>query len=158
MKKFLSLFIVAIAFSSCQDDVKFNNPGLQGLKDDVFWRANDVRAYVNETGALTINAYTEFEILTMQTTSANPNTYPLGTSDSKKVTFEYSLSGNTITYVTGTGIGSGEIKITEYDSVNATVSGTFKFNAMNVDGNPLGGPILNFQYGAFYKVKIFPTE
>jgi hypothetical protein len=158
MKKFLLLFSVAIAFSSCQDDVKFNNPGMQGLKDDVLWNANDVRAYVSATGALTINAYTEFEILTMQTTSVNPNTYTLGTSDSDKVTFEYTLSGNTTTYLTGVGIGSGEIKITEYDSVNATITGTFKFNAMNVDGNPLGGPILNFQYGAFYKVQIFPAQ
>ena len=158
MKNFLSLFIVAIAFSSCQEDVKFNDPGLQGLKDDVFWRANDVRAYVSPTGELTINAYTEFETLTMQTASANPNTYMLGTSDSNRVNFEYTISGNTITYSTGTDIGNGEIKITEYDSANATVSGTFKFNAMNVDGNPLGGPILNLQYGAFYKVQIFPTE
>ncbi len=157
MKNFLSLFIIVILFSSCQDDVKFNNPGIQGLKDDVLWRANDVRAYISETGALTIKAYTEYEILTLQTTSANPNTYPLGTSDTKKATFEYTISGNTVTYTTGTGVGSGQIKVTEHDNVNATVSGTFKFNAMSVDDNPFGGPILNFQYGDFYKVKIYPT-
>ena len=49
MKRFLSLFLVAMAFSSCQEDVKFNNPGFQALKDDVFWRANDARAYVDAT-------------------------------------------------------------------------------------------------------------
>ena len=52
MKRFLYLFIIALAFSSCQEDVKFNNPGFQGLKDDVFWRANDARAYVDATGKL----------------------------------------------------------------------------------------------------------
>ena len=52
---------------------------------------------------------------------------------------------------------NGEIKITEYDNVNFTVSGKFKFNAANSNASPFGGPILNFQYGEFYKIPIYPS-
>jgi hypothetical protein len=38
--------------------------------------------------------------------------------------------------------------ITEYDTVNNTISGTFKFNLENIFNNPLSGA-LNFQQGVF---------
>jgi hypothetical protein len=158
MKKFLSLFILAVLFSSCQENVKFNSPALQGLKDDVLWRADGVSANVSQTGALTVTAYKPYETLILKTTSANPNTYMLGVSSSNKATYEFSKDGSTLNYDTNVNMGSGEIKISEYDNVNMTVSGSFKFNAMNVGNNPLGGPILNFQYGAFYKVQIYPAQ
>jgi hypothetical protein len=50
---------------------------------------------------------------------------------------------------------NGEIEITKYDNVNMTVTGKFKFNASNTGA--FGNPILNFQYGEFYKVPIFPS-
>jgi hypothetical protein len=237
MKKILSLFIMAIAFSSCQEDVKFNNPGFQGLKDDVFWRSNDTRAYVDASGKLSIEAYTQYEIVTLNTASAAVGTYVLGTTNGNNsatyssnfndVELEYAtvavpgpassinlVSGGTgyssVTSVATTGgAGSGltvnvvanaagvvtsgtlssrgnaylagdlvtvaggnvnckfrivnvqnsngEIQITEYDNVNFTVSGKFKFNAANANNTPFGGPILNFQYGEFYKIPIYPS-
>ncbi|MGC4040569.1 MAG: DUF6252 family protein [Flavobacterium sp.] len=238
MKRFLPLFIIALALTSCEEDVKFNNPGFQGLKDDVFWRANDTRAYVSLSGHLTIEAYTEYEILTLNTASVNPGTYLLGTTNSNNAAsytssfngmdLEYGtvavpgpvnvinfivtpgtgyVSGTSVATTGGSGSGltvniianaagnvtsiipssrgnayvagdivtvaggnlnckfrienvqnsSGEIKITEYDAVNFTVSGKFKFNAANSNNNPFGGPILNFQYGEFYKIPIYPS-
>lgn len=237
MKKLLSLIIIAIAFSSCQEDVKFNTPGFQGLKDDVLWRANDVRAYVSSTGKLRIEALTQYDEVVLNTGNTIVGTYNLGsivqnnnatyTSNVNETPLIYTtvnsagpvmdinlplISGGTgyqsassvVTTTTGSGTGlkvntvvnsggrvtnltiasrgdnylpndlitvtggnlnckfrvstNGEIKITEYDNVNMTVSGTFKFNASNVENNPAGGPILNYQYGAFYKVQIFPGE
>ena len=237
MKRFLPLFIIAVAFSSCQEDVKFNNPGFQGQKDDVFWRANDARAYVSSTGKLSIEALTEYEKVTLNTTSTSVGTYVLGTtnvnnsasyySNFNDVELDYATiavpgpvssvilinagtgysSGTSVATTGGAGSGltvnivanasgvvtkvtvssngnaylagdlirvaggnvncqlrvqnvqnsNGEIKITEYDSVNATVTGTFKFNAANSNGSPFGGPILNFQYGQFYKIPIYPS-
>lgn len=237
MKRFLPLFIIAIAFSSCQEDVKFNNPGFQGLKDDVFWRANDARAYVSESGHLSIEALTEYEVITLNTASANVGTYILGTTNANNsasysssfndIELEYATiavpgpvsslaltnsgsayaSGTSVATTGGSGSGltvnivvngsgavtsvtpssrgnaymagdiitvaggnvdckfkvtnvqnsNGEIKITEYDNVNFTVSGKFKFNAANANDNPFGGPILNFQYGEFYKIPIYPS-
>ena len=237
MKRFLSLFIVAVAFSSCQEDVKFNNPGLQGLKDDVFWRSIDTRAYLDAAGRLRIEALTQYETLTLNTSSPNVGTYILGTTNLNNtatyssnfdgVELEYATiavpgptgnitlvaggtgysSGTSVATTGGTGSGltvntvanasgvitsvtvssrgsgylagdlvtvaggnvnakirvsnvqnsNGEIKITEYDNLNMTVSGTFKFNAANSNGSPFGGPILNFQHGEFYKIPIYPS-
>ena len=237
MKRFLPLFIIALAFSSCQEDVKFNNPGFQGQLDDVFWRANDARAYVSSTGKLTIEALTEYEKITLRTNSTNPNTYILGTTNSNNtaayssnfndIELEYATiavpgpvssvslqtagtgysSSTSVATTGGTGSGltvnivanasgavtsatvssngnaylagdlitvaggnvncklrvtnvqnsNGQIKITEYDALNFTVSGTFKFNAANSNNSPFGGPILNFQYGEFYKIPIYPN-
>ena len=233
MKKFLSLIVITLLFSSCQEDVKFNTPGFQGLKDDVFWRANDARAYIASNGTLTIKGLTEFEELDLKTNYTAVGTYLLGTPNPfNKAIYTSSLndidllyettvvpgpvfgvtiinsgtgytSGSSIATTGGTGSGltvtitanssgvvtkvlvasggngyvsgdtitvtggnlncrirvvnGGEIKITEYDTINQTVSGTFKINATNVNNNPAGGPILNFQYGAFYKVPIYPN-
>lgn len=237
MKRFLPLFIIAIAFSSCQEDVKFSNPGFQALKDDVFWRANDTRAYVSETGQLSIKALTEYEVVTLNTASANVGTYILGTTNSNNfasytsnfqdIELAYGtiavpgpvsstilvnigsgyVNANSVATTGGSGSGltvnitanasgavskvvlsskgngyvagdlitvaggnvncqfrvanvqnsNGEVKITEYDTVNFTVSGTFKFNAANSNDSPFGGPIMNFQYGEFYKVPIYPS-
>ncbi|WP_333599226.1 DUF6252 family protein [Flavobacterium sp.] len=237
MKRFLPLFIIAIAFSSCQEDLKPNNPGFQGLKDDVFWRANDARAYVSATGKLTVEAYTEYEQVTLNTNSTSPGIYVLGTTNSNNaasysssfddIDLEYGTiaalgpvssvavvaqgtgytSGTSIATTGGTGSGltfnitanasgavttatlssrgngyvagdivtiaggdlnckyvvvnvqnsNGEIEITEYDNLTMTVSGKFKFNAANANNSPFGGPILNFQYGEFYRVPIYPS-
>jgi hypothetical protein len=238
MKRFLPLFLIALAFSSCQEDVKFNNPGFQAQKDDVFWRANDARAYINETGKLTIEALTQYETVTLNTASADVGVYVLGTTNTNNsatyssnfndVELGYATiavpgpvglvnltaggsgytaansvattggSGSGLTVNTGTNANgvvntltvssrgngyvagdlitisggnvnakfrvfnvqnsNGEIEITEYDELNFTVSGKFKFNAANLNqDDPFGGPILNFQYGEFYRIPIFPS-
>jgi hypothetical protein len=154
MKKqflYLSLFI---AFISCTDEVKFNNPAFEGQKDNVFWRAVDSKASIVSGGSLLIEAYTRNEVVTLKTTAANPGTYFLGTSNLNSASYVLKDATGTITFSTGLGIGDGQIVITEYDVINNTVTGTFRFNAENINNNPLVGPILNFQYGHFYKVPI----
>lgn len=232
MKKLISLLMLLVVFTSCTEDVKFNNPAVQGLKDNVLWRANDSRATIGPNNALTIEAYTQFETLTLKTTSTNVGTYILGTTNQAneasyvlsngdqnleyrtlpvlgsvqnltltnggtgyvaaisvpttggtgtglKVNIEINASGvvievkvsspgngyrsgDIITISGGNGnakcvVRNGEIKITEFDPTNMTISGTFMFNAQNFNNNPLGGDVLNFQEGVFYKVKILPT-
>ena len=234
MKRILSFIAIAIVFSSCQENVKFNNPGFQGLKDDVFWRANDAFGTIDASGKLKIQAYTEYETLTLNTNSPLVGTYVLGTTNQNNsavyssnfndILSEYATiavpgptgtvsivnggsgysSGTSIATTGGFGSGltiniignasgvvssvtvasrgsgylagdivtisggnvncrvkinnvqnsNGEIVITEYDNVNKTVSGKFKFNAART--GVFGNPILNFQYGEFYKTPIFP--
>ena len=154
MKKLVLVTLVLVAFMSCQSDVKFNNPSFQGTKENVFWRAIQSKAILAANGSLSIEAYTSNEKVTLKTTSTAPQTYILGTSTSKTATYVLTDAAGTVTFSTGTGIGSGQIVITEYDGVNKTVSGTFKFNAKNIINNPLYGPYLNFQYGVFYKVPV----
>jgi hypothetical protein len=151
-KQFLYIFLL-FAFISCTDNVKFNNPAFEGQKDNVFWRAIDSKATLAGS-SLTIEGFTRNEKLTLKTTSTTAQTYPLGTSTSKMATYVLTDANGSITFSTGIDIGDGEIVIEEYDAVNKTVTGTFKFNAENIYNNPLAGPLLNFQYGHFYKVPV----
>ena len=154
MKKYFLFSILIFGFISCQDEVKFNIPSFQGQKDNVFWKAIDTKAILEANGSLSIEGFTRNEKLTLRTSSTIPQTYFLGTSTLKTATYVLTDTNGTITFSTGFGIGDGQIVITEYDEVNKTVSGTFKFNAENVSNNPLAGPVLNFQYGHFYKVPV----
>ena len=154
MKKHFLFIVILFAFISCESDVKFNNPTFEGQKDNVFWRAIDARAILEANGSLTIEAYTRNEKVTLKTTATIAQIYPLGTSTSKMATYVLTDVNDTITFSTGIGIGEGQIVIEEYDAVNMTVTGTFKFNAENIYNNPLVGPILNFQYGHFYKIPV----
>jgi hypothetical protein len=236
MRKLLSLIVITLVLASCTDDVKFNNPGLQGLKDDNFWRANDARATITD-GKLIIKAYTDFEIVTLGTSSTNVAKYSLGstnganfasyTSSLDNLDFEYatmptagpvsSIStsspgtgyANTTSIATTGGSGSGlsvsitvngtgavtkitlvsrgngylagdlvtvaggnlncrftvvnvqnsngEIEITDFDDVNMTVTGKFKFNAISTNDNPFAAEVVNYQYGEFYKIQIYPS-
>lgn len=139
---------------SCQEDVKFNNPAFEGQKDNVFWRAVDTKAFLSANGSLSIEGYTRNEKVTLQTGTSIEQTYILGTTTSETATYVLTDLTETITFATGLGIGNGQIVISEYDAVNNTVSGTFKFNAENTSNNPLAGTTMNFQYGVFYKVPI----
>ncbi|GIZ09064.1 DUF6252 family protein [Flavobacterium sp. UMI-01] len=156
MKKYFlySLFLCFIL--SCEENVKFNNPSFQGVKDNVFWRAVTATATISSGGVLTINAYTRNEQAVLKTSSASVNTYTLGTNNINTATFITTEPTEIITFATSTGKGDGQISITEYDTTNKTISGTFRFNAINTAINPTTGTTLNFQEGVFYKIPITP--
>ena len=236
MRKFLSLIAITFLITSCTDDVKFNDPGFQGLKDDYLWRANDARAYINN-GKLTIEAYAPYETLTLGTSSTNLGKYSLGTTNTGNyasysstfddIAVEYATilspgpvssatiqSGGTgysnassvaVTGGTGSGMSvnivvnatgkvtaitlisrgngyvagdlvtvtggnlncklrvvnvqssNGEIEITKFDNVKMTISGKIKFNAVKSNNSAVGAEVINYQYGEFYNVKIYPS-
>lgn len=157
MKKLLLYIVLFFAFISCADDVKFNSPSFEGRKDNVFWRAVDAKAELTPNGSLTIEAFTRNEKVTLKTTSTLAETYILGNSNTVIATYVLTDVSGQIIFSTGTGIGNGKIVIEEYDAANKTITGTFKFNAANILNNPLAGPIMNFQYGTFYKIPITPS-
>lgn len=100
MKNFLSLIAISFLMMSCTEDVKFNDPGFQGLKDDSFWRANDVRAYI-DNGNLTIEAYAPYEVLILGTSSTNVGKYNLGTTNSNNfASYSSSFDGIDLEYAT----------------------------------------------------------
>lgn len=146
--------MVLFSIVSCEEDVRFNSPSVQGMKNNVFWRALDSKATLGPNGAVVIEAYTGFEVLTLKTTSTIEQSYPLGTSNSKTAVFVVTQDADKITYTTGIDRGDSEIIIREYDDVNKTISGTFKFNAININNNSTADPVLNFQYGVFHKVPV----
>jgi Family of unknown function (DUF6252) len=154
MQKLFLMIIVLFGFASCQEDVKFNNPSLQGLKDNLFWKAVDAKATLASDRTVLIEAYTSNEIISLKTTSTKVQTYLLRKNTSNRVAYTRTVSGEKVTYSTGFDIGNGQIVITEYDAVNKTITGTFKFNAENTDDSSLASPTVNFQQGVFYKVPV----
>ena len=83
MKKYFLFIAVVFSFISCQEDVSFNNPSFQGMKNNVFWRAVDSKAFLAADGSVIIDGYTGNEVLTLRTTSTKVQRYPLGTSNTK---------------------------------------------------------------------------
>lgn len=160
MKKLISLLIVTIALSSCTQEVTFNNPSVQGTKDNYFWRAKTSSASVDVPNAtIRILALSQFETLTLSMplptiSQSYPATTLLGTGQVSEATFSYAVNGQNLFYATGTNADDGQIILTEYDSVNKTVSGTYRFNADNTTNNPLGNTLVNFKQGVFYKVPV----
>ena len=230
MKKIFSLFVILIVFSSCSEEVKFNNPGFQALRDDVIWQGIDINAYISEDGSLRIVALAEDGDLELITSDSEVGTYYIGSTANNKANYNYTLNGaninystentfgpilnisnlvlsNGLNYVAGNNIattttsgGSGmtvnttvnqngeitsvkiaspgsnykpgnvitivggdgnakfkilsEIKITDFS--NGTVTGSFKLMAKNLSPTNTGGELVNFQYGAFYKIPVQP--
>lgn len=147
MKRLLPLFIIALSFSSCQEDVQFSNPGFQALKDDVFWRANDARAYISPTGKLTIEAYTEYELLTLSTIRATAGKYILGTTNSNNsATYSSTFNDIELEYATLTVPGpvgtvavvAGGTGYTNTTSAVATTGGSGSGLTVNIDANASG--------------------
>ncbi len=142
---------------SCTQEITRNNPSVQGLKDGVLWRAIDSHAVLTTSGSLTITGITQYETLSLTIDGTNAQTYILGNSTSRKAAYQYSRDGTVINYKKNVGIGDDKNNITEYDDINQTISGKFRFNAENVDNNPAGAEILNYQQGVFYKIPVTPA-
>lgn len=155
MKKYFLLLVVLFSLVACEENISFNNPSLQGTKDNVFWRGVQTKATIASDGSLLIESFTANETLSLKTTSTKSQTYFLGTSESKKAIYSVTDAANgLITFSTGFGVGEGQIVIKEYDAVNSTITGSFKFSAKNSNVSSSTNPVVNFQNGVFYKVPV----
>ena len=166
MKKIFSFLIIATTLISCGEDISVNNYAIfQGVKDNGFWQGGDAKATLEVGNKLTIEAVTLTETVKLKipvpTTQIDPKnsttfvTYPLGTSNNRKAIYMLTSNDQIFTYETAIGVGDGEVVIKDYNG--STVSGTFRFNAINTDPNSEAPEILNFQDGVFYKVPIVPA-
>ena len=151
----LILLIAVVAAVSCEEDVRFNSPSFQALKNDVFWRAIDSRATIATDGSLLIEAFTSNEILSIKITgSAKHFEYLLSGGNSQNVVYSLNENAQVTIYRTDGATANGRITVTEYDKDNKTISGTFKFNIKNLDASDLINPIISFREGVFYKISV----
>lgn len=158
MKKIFQLTLLLIVLSSCTEDVKFNNPAFQGLKDNVFWRATTYKAYTNTDGSLFIEGNLGYEKVILRTPSSVEQVYILGLDNSSTASYASTLPSQVEDFYTGANVGSGQIEITDYNVANKTISGTFKFIAVNKDETNTDKPKVNFKEGVFYKIPIELTN
>ncbi len=145
--------MLLMAFSSCEEDVQFNTPAVQALKDNELWKATEYKAII-VGGALTIEATNGFETVVLKTVSSTPGmSFQLGVNESNKATYSLEADGLSYNYQTGTDMGNGLIEISdnpnETDITKGYITGTFRFNAADESDE-----LVNFQNGFFYKVPI----
>jgi len=164
MKKSIYLILFLSLLTSCSQDLVFNNnAAFQGVKDNLFWKADDAAATIDSGNSLNIQAVTLNETLTLkiklpstlvsQKDVSSHLPYELGKNEIAKATYVQTLNTIVSTYETGAGIGDGQIVVTDYDG--ETISGTYRFNAKNKDTESESS-LVNFQKGVFYKVPITP--
>ena len=157
MKKYLYLFLLIFIITSCTEDVKFNNPAFQTLKDNVFWRAQRYEAQVSQDNKIVVTGFLGYEKIGLQLPSTQAKTYAIG-SDTNTGAFYYDEIGTVPDlYSAGANMGSGQITITEYDTENKTISGTFKFNAVKAVENESEKTNVSCTEGVFYKVPVILT-
>lgn len=133
MKKILFLLIGVFSISSCVNDVKSNSPALQAKFNDEVWRAK--QAYVEVVnGALTITAFTLNETVIIKTSSANPGTYVLGTTDQNNfISYSKETNGSFSDYDTSVYEGPA------YKIDRIVASGTGYSNSNNSFTTPVTG-------------------
>lgn len=81
MKKLFSILALALLFSSCEEDVKLNDPGFQAFRDDVLFRGLQVTAYRSGNGAIRIEALAEDQELTLHMSNSVRGTYYLASTN-----------------------------------------------------------------------------
>ncbi|HSD08224.1 DUF6252 family protein [Flavobacterium sp.] len=153
MRRFFSVIVLCLFLNSCEDQVKFNNPAVQGLKNNVLWSATLIDAVQEADGSLTIEAYAKNDVLTLKTESVDVNTYIIGVDDVNTIKLVETTANSTTVFSTGENSGNGQIVITEFDAVNHTISGEFKCNIPNESGSS-AAPYVNFIKGVFYKIPL----
>lgn len=133
MKKIFSIVALTLLLVSCENDVKTNSPAFQGEKDNVFWRAADSKVTINTDGTVSINAYSDKELVTVTLPNA-VGTYNLGTSDQDiNATYSYNNDGTVEFYETSLIEGP----VYRLAGVIASGSGYASLNGNNV--NTTGG-------------------
>lgn len=154
MKKYVYFLSLLLLFVSCSsEDVTFNTRAFQTLKDNTFWRAQVYKAEIETNGFFTIDGSLGYEQIRFQIPEPAEKTYILGIDDDTKAIYKNTEEGLEAEFSTGTGIGNGEISITEYNTVDNTISGTFKFTAVNNDSRAVK-QTMHFSEGVFYKIPI----
>ena len=154
MKRYICLLVTVLAFASCTDDVRFNTPAFQGLKNNVFWRAQGYKAYGGIDKSIIIEGSLGYEKVVLEAESPVKGTYILGVNDVSRATYSNTLVSQSVVFSTNNEGGNGQIVITEYDVANKTISGTFKFNAVNEEASDAENSKISFKEGAFYKVPV----
>lgn len=153
MKKYFYFLSILLLLVSCTEDIKFNNPAFQTLKDNAFWRAQAYKAGMETNGVFTVEGSLGYEQIRFQIPEPAEKTYVLGIDDDTKAIYKDTYKGQEAEFSTGTGKGTGEIIVTEYNTVDNTISGTFKFTAVNADSDAEKQTI-HFSEGVFYKIPI----
>jgi hypothetical protein len=99
MKKLLSLIAVLFIFSSCQDEVKFNDPSFQVYRDGALVQAITFIAYKSTNGSVRIEAKSQDETINIKLTNTQVGKYYMASTNVNNwVEYETTFGGNNVFY------------------------------------------------------------
>lgn len=166
MKKIALFLLALVAFSSCEEDIQFNNPSLQVMKDNELLRVVNPHVVLNLDGSVSLTGSYGFETLILKVASPTPGTYKFGLNNSNVAYYKYEADGLVLEYSTISGVDNsqmeddlGELVILPPTHPRAskepgTISGEFKFRGKILNSNPFGSPNIFFHQGVFYGLKV----
>ncbi|OXA77981.1 hypothetical protein SAMN05444397_110132 [Flavobacterium aquidurense] len=157
MKKIFYFLSLLFVVTSCTEDIKFNNPAFQTLKDNVFWKGIGYKAYSVTNGNMVVEGTLGYEKVILQIPSPIVSTYTLGIDNITKASYSNTFPGQLAEFSTGEDKGNGQIVVTEFNTETNTISGTFRFSAINKDETNTENPKVTFTEGVFYKVPVART-
>jgi len=154
MKKIILLLSFVVAFTSCQNEVEFNNPALQASINNVFWKSNSTAAVKSASGALTIYGRGQTGDLTLDLASANVGTYEFGTTNqTNQVTFlqignggsafETGLNANPVNSISLASGGSNYVASDSESTTGGTGTGLKVKTTVNTSGVITGVSIVS---------------
>jgi hypothetical protein len=154
MKKWFSIISLLVLFSSCQDEVKFNNPSFQAYRDDVLFRAIQVTATKSSTGSIRIEAVAEDETFVLNIANSVTGTYYIAsTNNNNWATYTSNFNDIDVEYFTRDGFepitniaNSILVAGTGYSNANAaTTTNTGNGSGLTVKTTTVDGKITSIK-------------
>ncbi len=143
--KSLFFAIMALFLVSCADDVTFNSPAFQGLKDTVFFKAQGTRAMLTDANEVVISGNLGGERVDLRLPAYGTGVFDLN-SNSAAIADFYEEDGKQ--YSTRFD-GEGEVVVERVD--DSLYTGSFRFRAVA----PADTTEVFFTRGYFYEVPFF---
>lgn len=155
MKNLFSFMFIALLLFSCNDQIEFNSPAVQGNKDGSLWRAEFYAADIDFGGFL-VEGGINLERVQLVTVNDTRGTFPLGGDAPNRALFKDSQG---VVYSTANNPDEslslypavGEIIVEDISNTTPkTMSGTFWFYAYTSDGLNT----VNFSQGVFHEIPL----
>lgn len=154
MRKYILVLLCLLTVLSCSDDVTFNSPALQGVRDTVLFRSNVQRVELLNSSGL-VNSVRLVRLSGILGEESVQFDFPFGEG-------VFDLEPNAIATATYTN-ASGKVFSTDFDGEGQVVvervedsmyTGTFRFRAVSA----IDTSEVYFTKGVFYKVPFFTAE
>lgn len=102
MKKIVALLGCVLVLTSCVNETQVNNPAFQAKLNDIDWRSQETSITIGANGGLIITAIRGNEKIVLTTSSANPGTYILGSTNQANFgTYTLTAGPDSQSYTTG---------------------------------------------------------
>lgn len=155
MRKYILVLLCLVTVLSCSDDITFNSPALQGIRDTVLFRSNVQRVELLQ-GSPLVNSVSTVKLsgtLGEESVQFNLPVYGEGVFNLEPNAAATAIYINAAGKIFNTDFdGEGQIIVSRVE--DSTYTGTFSFRAVS----SIDTTEVYFTKGVFYKVPFFTTE